>query len=278
MLNGEDRPANDLADPLIQEYALATFASVGEAPYEIRVAITASYDRRRDGECSILAQFERDGAGPLPPVMTLARARVVNAPTIASRHYMTSHARPQVTTATEMFFTCFVARSDGRVHACATRLPTRNTASAAGVDAAYGLATLYRFDLGDIDRDDPTPLQIDIDVRVSPTDIRSLDFLSTPARSADEMVFAHVPDDDERNLIYGLFPLPNGTLTLTCQVQSDMSALCENPRSDDFEIVEILRQRTMRLTLLYKLAPRTRSGERSEGIVFDLPIVLEEYR
>lgn len=268
----------DLTNPEIAEYALETGAVLSSNAGDITARFEATYRRdyynRTLGSCGVQVQFQRDEASVEPIAASAAELVELEGPTIASRHYFVSRMEPALAADTNVAMHCYATRGDGRVLGC-TPDSGADAYPSSVLSTANSLAMTHRFDFGEEDQDDPTLIIAPVRVHLSPSDVRPTDFLNRPVRASDEVVFERTPGPAELRRVFGRRSSPAGTVTLTCQVQSDQSALCGAIRSDDPALSATFERQAMALSFHYKVSPRLRSGASSEGSVFILRMTFE---
>jgi hypothetical protein len=135
-------------------------------------------------------------------------------------------------------------------------------------------AEAYQFDLSATDRDDPTLLVTEFDVRISPSDVRQVD-LSAPTRIAAEVGFTRFITAAQLERHYPRAALDAGQagdVMVACHIFEDGSVLCGNPRAADAATVERFGEAAVTIAEYLFAAPTLRDGSPSVGVVFDISI------
>ena len=136
---------------------------------------------------------------------------------------------------------------------------------------ALRLARAYQFDMGrvpNLDRDDPSPILVDLPIRMAMTDIREL-------RATEQAVpvtqagfrWATRPPASQLEQLYpkrALRAAEETTVTLICEIQSDLSPVCapaqQDPRpAPDFEWA------ALEILTFYQAEPLARDGNSTVG-------------
>lgn len=192
---------------------------------------------------------------------------IVDRPSAAARHFLLAGA-PRIP-ARGLAFTirCRLDRSNGRVTFCSAP-----SAPAAYRAAATGLASLYRFRLTLDQMTTPGPLAVTIQDRIVPADVRpaARRFTVTSEPPAAVTFAQGIPM--EMGLIYyprdALAANVEARIRIDCQVQTDLSLFCLNPRGEPGPFLAEFELVALQLSSTIRVAPALRNGVPAAGTVF----------
>jgi hypothetical protein len=241
------------------------------------VKATVTFDAKSAQRCRV--NIMALGWQPKPPMQTWAydERKVVQRMNIGDRHRLASGV-PLPEGGALLSMQCQVSRQSGRVLLC-NELGDRPFAAAVS-NVAGRYAGAMAFDMSGVDRDEPQPMLVDIPIRVSPSDVRPLDFGSAPLIPLADIVFTEQPPAKEVKHAFPIKALRKAVgarAALLCQVQSDGSLICLRPvvRQTDgqSDLAPDFEHGVTRLVPQYRVAPQLKSGGPSAGQVFGLSLL-----
>lgn len=206
--------------------------------------------------------------------MPFDQSRVRAAPGPAVRHAVVAGLPPLPVEGVTIELPCAIAWSNGGVAICVA--PDDSPAAR----AALALAQLYNFDMSGIGRTSERPLvDIAIPVRLSEADRRPLDFLTQPRLDIRLIGFTRTPTADMLTPYYPAAALRQNVetgVTMTCQIQSDLSVFCARPSIEtaglDASLVSRLAVAALQITSFLRVEPVLTDGRRAVGVVFNYDV------
>jgi hypothetical protein len=239
----------------------------GDAP-PIVVAANGDFWRQHATPCTVSLELRRAAKIPAPEVMAFDARLLRHAGSVARRHRILIALPPLPSEGLRFSFQCEVQRDRARAQNCRSTGPSE---PAQFFETAQRWANAAEFDFShaQIDRNDPRLLSMTIPVEIKPSDVRQIDFLGAPAIDSSALPFARNPARGVSDF-YPPKAVRNGlegTVTLSCQVQSDYSVLC-GPRAGVAQPDDDLVAAAVKLGELYEASPTFPDGKPTGGQVF----------
>jgi hypothetical protein len=238
------------------------------------VKATVSFDATQSKNCRI--NLIALGWQQQPPWQSVAfdERKVIKRMSIGDQHRLASGvALPENGAAVTM--QCQVSRQSGRVLVCNELGDKPFSAAISNLAGRY--AGAMAFDTADLDRDNPQPVLIDIPIRVSPSDVKSLGFGNRAPLLMSELTFVASPPTKEVQYAYPVKALRKGVgaqVAIICQVQVDGSLICRPPvvtqTDGQTDLHPDFAHGAAKLIPQYRVAPQLKNGESSNSVVFGL--------
>jgi hypothetical protein len=254
-----------------EQFELHTAAALDESGGEIRLHVAADYVR---GACEVAFQLVRAMTPPPPTFVAFDEARLTSRPTISGMHYQIARLSPPPAEGVDFSLACRVDRETGSVRACQPSSPV-SEAARPYLDAATARARAYRLELGDIDRDDPIDMTTQLAVRIAPSDQRPIDFLNAAARPLRDIQWRRGMTSQDLRQVYPARALrlqQTASLTLTCQIQNDLSVICGDARAADPAMLPVFEGAAHRIAERLLAADTLADGSPAAGIVFNMQV------
>lgn len=201
---------------------------------------------------------------------------VVSRPSAAARHFLLATA-PRIP-ARGIAFTirCLLDRSNGRVILCQDP-----TVPEPYKRAAFGLASLYQFQLTPIQAATLGPIAVTIQDRIVPADVRPAAQLFTfTQRPPGNVTFAQVMTGDQSQNYYPRGALQmelDARIRIDCRVQPDLSLFCLNPQaapgSNPGRFLTEFQLAALQLSGWFRAAPTLSNGGTAPGTIFRTTII-----
>jgi hypothetical protein len=211
---------------------------------------------------------------PLRQSVNFDPARVRLEPGAAVRHAVVA-GLPQLPAEGITFeLACRISWSRGDVVGCTA------VDDSPAARAAITIAHTYVFDMSGIEKASEGPLaDMVIPVRLSEADRRSLGFLTQPPTELSLITFARTPGADMMTPYYPAAALRANVqtgVTMTCQVQADLSAFCARPAIESTGMDPSMASRfalaALQITSFFRVGPTLSDGRSSVGVVFNYDI------
>lgn len=241
------------------------------------VEANVSYGVDSGPACALRMELRSWIQPPLPTTLDLARAKIVDEPSIAERHLAHAPLAAESGPAIEAELSCRIDRVTGWTFGCGVEGPAGITLAQEQV--ARTLARLVAFDMTGVDRDDPQVMLATVRVSVDPAARRPLDFLGAPRTPIAEVEFLRQPDPDAPRYVAPRLGGDEGAeveVRVACRIEADGSLICiDAAGAADPERKSIIATATRVAASEYRVAPKLRTGAPSAGGVIDLTVLVQ---
>ena len=201
---------------------------------------------------------------------------VVSRPSAAARHFLLAAAPRIPAHGIAVTIRCQLERSNGRVILCedpAVPDPYKR--------AAFGLASLYQFQLTPAQAAAQGPLAVAIQDRIAPADVRpAARLFQFAGRPPGSVTFAQVMTADQSQNYYPRGALQmelDARIRIDCQVQPDLSLFCLNPQaatgSNPGRFLTEFQLAALQLSGWFRAAPTLSNGAAAPGTIFRTTII-----
>lgn len=255
-------------------HTLVLSAQIQEPRQELRA--TASFDAKGARNCRVNIMALGWERKPPMQAVTYDESKTLRRMNIGDRHRLASGvALPEGGVSVSMH--CQVSRQSGQVLQCRELGDRPFPAAISNVAGRY--AGAMAFDMSGIDRDDPQPVLMDIPVRVSPDDVKPLNFGAAPMLAMSDVVFARTPPAKEVQYAFPMKALRKGVgarAETLCQIQADGSLIClpaaVRQTDGQSDMAPDFARGAARLLPQYHAAPTLKDGGPSAGQVFGMGV------
>jgi hypothetical protein len=226
------------------------------------------------GACSHRVEIAQGDKPPPPTMYAFSPEKVIAGPSIAQRHGAAASLGAELTAPIALTALCKVDRPSGLVGACARADPptAQTPALTASERVLLRLGDAYVLDTKGEDRDDPQHMLVTLQLTLSPSDLRPLDFAAAATIETKQLKLKHGPMRDAITRAYPPAALRDGKeglISVRCQIQTDGSAICGFPEGRTPEETAIFGMAALRaLGDDIMFDTRTRDGQPSAGLVF----------